>query len=221
MVVTSEPAASDPAPEPPPDAPADTPAPAEAPEGLRLVIGSDELRRRVDELGIDLAQRYRGKRPVFVSILKGATHFLADLTRSCPIELEIDFMSISSYGASNTSSGVVRIEKDLATNITGRHVVIVEDIVDTGLTLNYLLRVLQARDPESVAVCALLDKDVRRIVELPIEYRGFSIPDEFVIGYGLDYAQLYRNVDAIYAVEDVEALVHDPTRFVGGFFGTD
>lgn len=190
------------------------------PEGLRLLIDTARLQLRVRELAEELGHEYADKSPVFVTVLKGATQFLVDLTRACRFDMEIDFMSISSYGASHASSGVVRIEKDLSTDITGRHVVVVEDIVDTGLTLNYLLRVLKAREPASVAVCALLDKEVRRIVELPIAYRGFSVPDEYVIGYGLDYAQLYRNIDAVYAVEDVEALVAQPDRFVREFWPT-
>ncbi len=188
-------------------------------EGLRLIVSAEELEVRITELANAISADYAGKRPVFVTILKGATQFLADLTMRCSIDLEIDFMSISSFGSGRSSSGVVRIEKDLTTDITGRDVVVVEDIVDTGLTLNYLLRVLHARDPLSVSVCALLDKDVRRIVDLPIEYRGFSIPDSFVIGYGLDFEQLYRNIDAIYEVVDVDRLIASPDAFVAGLFG--
>lgn len=186
----------------------------EVAEGLRELIPSDTLHRRVAELGEQLRRDYDGARPVLVSVLKGATLFLADLARSAATDCEIEFMSISSYGSSQGSSGTVRIEQDLSTDVGGRDVLVVEDIIDTGLTLNYLLRVLKARDPASLRVCTLLDKDVRRIVDLPIDLVGFSIPDCFVIGYGLDYEELYRNVDAVYAVDDPGRLGADPARYV-------
>lgn len=182
-------------------------------DGLDLLIDAATLTGRIKELAAAISADYRDRDPVLVSVLKGATLFLADLVRMMDIDLEIDFMSISSFGSSATSSGVVRIEQDLSSSIEGRHVVVIEDIVDTGLTLHYLLRVLQARGPASLHVCALFDKDVRRIVELPITYRGFSIPDTFVLGYGLDYVELYRNVAALYAVSDVDALRGTPDRF--------
>ncbi len=201
------------------DAPgADTGVRDPVPPGLRLLVSGADLHARIESLAGDLRNDYEGRNPVLITVLKGATPFLADLVRAAGLDLEVDFMSISSYGAGQSASGVVRIEKDLSTDIAGRHVIVVEDIVDTGLTLNYLLRVLKARNPASLEVCSLLDKNVRRIVELPISYRGFSIPDEFVIGYGLDYEQKYRNIDAIYAVEDVSALVADPGRFAPDFF---
>jgi hypoxanthine phosphoribosyltransferase len=187
--------------------------------GLRELIPAADLHRRVGELAAEVARAYEGLRPVLVSVLKGATLFLADLVRAAGIDVEVDFMSISSYGSPNATSGVVRIEKDLEASIEGRHVLVIEDIVDTGLTLNYLLRVLAARRPASLRVCTLLDKDVRRIVELPIDFRGFAIPDEFVIGYGLDFDERYRNVDGIWAVDDVRKLESDPEVFVPVFFG--
>jgi hypoxanthine phosphoribosyltransferase len=189
--------------------------------GIERIIAPDELASRVADLGASVARDYAGLQPVFVTVLKGATLFLADLLRSCAIDCEVDFMSISSYGSGTSSSGVVRIEKDLSQSVEGRHVVVVEDIVDTGLTLHYLLRVLRAREPASLEVCTLLDKDVRRIVELPIRYRGFSIPDGFVIGYGLDFAGLYRNTDAIWRVDDVAAMQADPTVWVPTLLGAE
>lgn len=201
----------------PPPASEETPEESDAPPGLDLLIDSAALAARVRRLALELTEAYEGRRPVLVSVLKGATLFLADLVRHMDIECEVDFMSISSFG-SGGASGIVRIEQDLSGNIEGRHVVVVEDIVDTGLTLQYLLRVLAARHPASLEVCALFDKDVRRIVDLDIAFRGFSIPDRFVIGYGLDHDELYRNLDALYAVTDIEALVQEPARHVPSFF---
>lgn len=183
-------------------------------EGLKLLVPSDRLHARVDELARELRAAYAaGDRPVLVSVLKGATLFLADLVRAAAIDCEVEFMSISSYGSPHANSGTVRIEQDLSTDIAGRHVLVVEDIIDTGLTLNYLLRVLRAREPASLRVCTLLDKDVRRIVDLPIDHVGFAIPDVFVIGYGLDYLEEYRHVDAIYVADDLDALAADPSIY--------
>lgn len=182
--------------------------------GLRLLIGREQLHRRVSELGAELREVFgAGERPVLVSVLKGATLFLADLVRAAGIDCEVEFMSISSYGSPQANSGTVRIEQDLSTDVAGRHVLVVEDIIDTGLTLNYLLRVLRAREPETLRVCTLLDKDIRRIVEMPIDHVGFAIPDVFVIGYGLDYAEEYRHIDAVYVADDLDALAADPRRF--------
>jgi hypoxanthine phosphoribosyltransferase len=147
---------------------------------------------------------------VLVCVLKGSSLFLADVVRAAGIDLAVDFMSISAYGDPETHSGVVRIVKDLETDIGGRDVLIIEDIVDTGLTLTYLLRTLGARGPRSLRTATLLDKSVRRIVPVPIEYVGFEIPDVFVIGYGLDFQGLFRNLPDIYAVHDLEALGRDP-----------
>jgi len=189
------------------------------PDGLDVLIPPDELRERVAALGAELREEYADRRPVLVSVLKGATFFLADLVRACPIDCEVDFMSISSYGTAKASSGVVRIEQDLSSSIEGRDVLVVEDIIDTGLTLNYLLRVLRSRGPASVDVCCLLDKQVRRLVDLPVGRVGFEIPDTFVIGYGLDHAGLYRNLDAVYAVRDTGPLDDDPACFVPALYG--
>jgi hypoxanthine phosphoribosyltransferase len=161
-----------------------------------ILISPAEIAAKVEELGRLIAERYQGKELVLVSVLKGAVVFLADLMRAIPIPLAIDFLAISNYGGKG-ASGVVRIIKDLDQDIAGRHVLMVEDIVDTGLTLGYLLRTLQARHPASLQVCTLLDRSVRRIVDLPIAFRGFEIPDRFVVGYGLDYQHRYRNLPFI------------------------
>jgi len=162
-----------------------------------VLISPEQLDQRVKELGRDVSRDYAGKDLVMVGVLRGAVIFIADLLRSLDVPCEIDFMAVSSYGSSRDSSGVVRILKDLDDSITGRDVLIVEDIVDSGLTLNYLMRNLQARDPASLEVCSLLTKPERRRVEIPIKYVGFEIPNTFVVGYGLDYAQRYRNLDYV------------------------
>ena len=154
----------------------------------------EALRARVAELGEEISSDYAGRDLLLVGVLKGAVFFMADLMRQLTVPCEVDFMAISSYGAASDSSGVVRILKDLDSSIEGRHALIVEDIIDSGLTLQYLLRNLKARNPASLEACALLTKPERRRVELPIRYVGFEIPNRFVIGYGLDYAQRYRNL---------------------------
>jgi hypoxanthine phosphoribosyltransferase len=169
------------------------------PDGLidETLIGEDELRARVRELGAEIARDYQGRTPLLVCVLKGAFMFLGDLVRAIDLPVEVDFMAISSYGSGTQSSGIVRIVKDLEATIEGRDVIVVEDIVDSGLTLSYLLRSLQARRPASLEICALLTKPERREVEIPVRYVGFEIPDRFVIGYGLDYAERFRNLEAI------------------------
>jgi hypoxanthine phosphoribosyltransferase len=159
-----------------------------------VLVGTDELQRRVVDLGAEISRDYEGRDLVMICVLRGAVLFLADLLRHLTIPCEIDFMAVSSYGSQTDSSGVVRILKDLDSSIEGRHALIVEDIIDSGLTLQYLLRNLKARNPASLEACALLTKPERRRVELPIRYVGFEIPNRFVIGYGLDYAQRYRNL---------------------------
>ena len=166
------------------------------------LIDSERLHRRVVELGAELDADYAGRDLVLVGILKGALIFMADLMRALTVPCEIELMAVSSYGSSTVSSGVVRILKDLDTSIEGRDVLIVEDIVDSGLTLSYLMRTLKARDPASVEVCALLTKPDRRKVDLPIRYTGFEIPDRFVIGYGLDHAERFRNLPYVAALEE-------------------
>ena len=159
-----------------------------------ILITEGSIQNRVRELGEELSMDYKGKNPIVISILKGGVFFLADLTRAMHIPLMVDFMVVSSYGDSRETSGVVRLIKDLKEHIRHRHVILVEDIVDTGLTLDYLLKNLQARGPQSLEVCALLSKPARRRIEVPIKYIGFEIPEKFIVGYGLDYKQLYRNL---------------------------
>ena len=159
-----------------------------------VLIGQDEIRDRIGELGKEIAADYEGKSPLLVAVLKGAFIFMADLSRAIEIPLEVDFMAVSSYGASTRSSGVVRIVKDLDIDLAGRHVVIVEDIIDSGLTLRYLRKTLQARQPASLEVCALFVREGNNKVELDLRYVGFTIPPAFVIGYGLDVAERYRNL---------------------------
>ena len=158
------------------------------------LIDRDALQRRIAELGEEISADYAGRDLLLVGVLKGAVFFLADLMRHLTVTCEIDFMAISSYGASTDSSGVVRILKDLDLNIEGRHVLVVEDIIDSGLTLSYLVRTLEAREPATLEVCALLTKPERREVEVAVRYVGFEIPNRFVIGYGLDFAERYRNL---------------------------
>jgi hypoxanthine phosphoribosyltransferase len=167
-------------------------------EGIgETLVGADELRKRVAELGAEISRDYADKDLVLVGILRGAVLFLADLMRELTVPCEIDFMAVSSYGSNTDSSGVVRIMKDLDSSIEGRDVLIVEDIIDSGLTLQYLLRSLGARDPASLEVCSLLTKPERRRVDLPIRYVGFEIPNKFAIGYGLDHAQRYRHLSYV------------------------
>jgi len=159
-----------------------------------ILVESDDLARRVLELGEQISAEYAGRTLLLIGVLKGALFFLSDLMRALEVECEVDFMALASYGSATDSSGVVRILKDLDASIEGRDVLIVEDIVDSGLTLSYLMRTLRAREPASLEVCALLTKPERRKVDLPIRYVGFEIPNRFVIGYGLDHAERYRNL---------------------------
>ena len=165
-----------------------------------VLIAKETLAARVAELGAEVSADYEGRDLLLVGVLKGAFFFLADLMRHLTVPCEIDFMAISSYGASTDSSGVVRILKDLDAPIQDRDVLIVEDIIDSGLTLQYLMRNLGARDPASLEVCALLTKPERLRVDLPAKYVGFEIPNEFAVGYGLDHAQRYRNLDYVAAL---------------------
>lgn len=162
-----------------------------------IIVTEAEIQARIKELAAQLSDEYRDKFPLFVGILKGAVPFLADLTKRMDIYLEMDFMAVSSYGVATRSSGVVKINKDLDGILQGRHLVIVEDIIDTGLTLSYLVDILQRRNPKSIKVVTLLDKPARRSVDIKPDYFGFSCPDEFVVGYGLDYAERYRNLPYI------------------------
>lgn len=159
-----------------------------------VLITSKDIKGKTAELAHQIMADYQGKDLLLVCILKGGLMFLADLMRQIDLPLEIDFMAVSSYGDSTESSGVVRILMDLETNIQGRNVLIVEDIIDTGRTLNYIIQNLRTRHPASLKICTLLNKTARRVLDIPVDYVGFEIPDKFVIGYGLDYGEIYRNL---------------------------
>jgi hypoxanthine phosphoribosyltransferase len=171
---------------------------------LEVLIPTEKIRERIEELGARIARDYAGLNPLLIGVLKGACLFLSDLMRAADIPLNVEFMAISSYGAEMRTSGEVRILKDLDVAIQGRHILVVEDIVDTGLTLSYLLANLKSRGAESVKLAALLDKFERREKEVPIDYLGFKIPDKFVVGYGLDFAERYRNLPFIAVVKNPE-----------------
>lgn len=169
---------------------------------LEVLISSESIQERIRELGADIARDYADKNPLMIGVLKGACTFLSDLMRAADIPLAVEFMAISSYGAEMRTSGEVRILKDLDVAIEGRHILVVEDIVDTGLTLSYLLANLKSRGAASVKLAALLDKFERREKQVPIDYLGFKIPDKFVVGYGLDFAERYRNLPYIGVVRN-------------------
>ncbi len=173
---------------------------AQAPPIGEILVQPDQLKERVKALGMQIAEDYEGRDVLLVGVLKGAMFFLSDLMRNISGTCEVDFMAVASYGSATDSSGVVRILKDLDTPIEGRHVLIVEDIVDSGLTLQYLLRNLGARDPASLEVCALLTKPERRKADVPIRYVGFEIPNRFAIGYGLDHNERWRNLPYVAAL---------------------
>src|SRR5213595_3357248 len=175
----------------------------------KVLIEEDAVAARVAELGADVSADYAGRDLLLVGVLKGAVFFMADLMRHLTVTCEVDFMAISSYGAATDSSGVVRILKDLDINIAGRDVLVVEDIIDSGLTLSYLMRNLEAREPASLEICALLTKPERREIDVPVRYVGFEIPNRFVIGYGLDFAERYRNLPYVGVLD--ESLVLDGT----------
>jgi hypoxanthine phosphoribosyltransferase len=171
----------------------------------KVLIEEEAVAARVGELGAEISVDYAGRDLLLVGVLKGAVFFMADLMRNLTIPCEVDFMAISSYGASTDSSGVVRILKDLDINIEGRDVLVVEDIIDSGLTLSYLIRNLESRNPATLEVCALLTKPERREIDVHVRYTGFEIPNEFVIGYGLDFGERYRNLPYV-AVLDPDAV---------------
>ena len=167
----------------------------------KILISEEELKGKNVELGRKITKDYKGKDLLVVGILKGSSIFMSDLIREIDLPLQIDYMVVSSYGTSTESSGVVRIVKDLQHSIEGKHILIVEDIVDTGLTLAYICEILKGRGPESVSICTLLDKPIRRKKQFPIEYIGFEVPDEFIVGYGIDYAENYRNLPFVGALK--------------------
>ena len=162
-----------------------------------VLFTEEQLRQKVDELGAQITADYQGKNPLIVSVLKGSYVFMADLTRRINVPCQVDFMVVSSYGAGTKTSGEVQIIKDLENSIDGRDLIIVEDILDSGVTLNYLMKVLTARGANSIRLCTLLSKPDRRRVDVPVDYLGFEIPAEFVVGYGLDFAERYRNLPYI------------------------
>lgn len=170
------------------------------------IVDQETLRSRIKELGAQLASDYAGQVPVLVGILNGSIPFLADLSRACPIELEVDFLGLTRFG----EGGRVDIAFDCASDLTGRHVVLVEDIVDTGLTLSSLRGMIEIRRPASLATVTLIDKSARRLVDVPLEYRGFEVGDEFLIGYGMDWENTYRNLPSLWTVMDFGAFVLDP-----------
>jgi len=168
-----------------------------------VLLNEEQIHTRVRELGEQISRDYAGKEVLIVGILKGAFVFCADLLRALSVPVQVDFMAVSSYGASTESSGVLRILKDLDASVTGRHVLLVEDIVDTGLTLRYLREYLERQGPASLRICTLLDKPARRQTPVTVEYVGFQIPDEFIVGYGIDYAENYRSLPYIGVIGDV------------------
>ncbi len=163
----------------------------------RVLLSAEDLSSRIAEIGAKITEDYAGKEILMIGVLRGAVIFMADLARTIKVPVAIDFMAVSSYGAAMNSSGVVRIMKDLDENIEGKHILVVEDIIDSGLTLNYLLDNLKSRKPASIKLCTLLNKPERRKVKVTIDYNGFDVPDYFVVGYGLDYAEKYRNLPFI------------------------
>lgn len=170
-------------------------------EHVRVMLTEEEVDRRIQELGDQISKDYAGKEVHLVCVLKGGSFFMCELAKRITVPVSLDFMSVSSYGSDTKSSGVVKIVKDLDEPLTGKDVLVVEDIVDSGRTLSYLMEMLQDRNPASLHLCTLLDKPERRVVDVTVDYTGFEIPDEFVVGYGLDYDQRYRNLPFIGVVE--------------------
>jgi hypoxanthine phosphoribosyltransferase len=168
--------------------------PEMAPDIAEILLTAENLEERVWQMGQEISQDYAGRTPLFVGVLKGVLFFMADLLRAMTIPVEVDFMAVSSYSAQTRSQGVVRLEKDLEIPLAGRHVVFIEDVIDTGLTLSYLLRNLRERQPASLNVCTLFNKPHSRLIDIPVQYKGFDLPDRFVVGYGLDYRERYRNL---------------------------
>jgi hypoxanthine phosphoribosyltransferase len=160
----------------------------------RILLTQEEIQHRVVELAAEISRDYAGRNPLLVGVLKGVIFFMTDLLRAITIPVELDFMAISRYNPQQSTGGAVRLVKDLEEVIAGRHLIFVEDVIDTGLTLSYLLRLLQARGPASLEVCVLFNKPHHRLVNMPLKYRGFDLPDRFVVGYGLDYREAYRHL---------------------------
>ena len=173
-------------------------------ETIKVLVSEEEVEKRIRDLGEKISKDYEGKQVHLICVLKGGVFFMCDLAKSITVQVSMDFMSVSSYGDGTTSSGVVKIAKDLDESLEGKDVLVVEDIIDSGRTLSYLLEILKKRNPNSMKLCTLLDKPERRVMDVNVDYVGFNIPDEFVVGYGLDYAQKYRNLPYIGVVEGVE-----------------
>ncbi len=173
-------------------------------ETIKVLIPEEEVTRRIEEIGRQISEEYKGRQIHMICVLKGGVFFMCELAKKIKVPVSLDFMSVSSYGDGTSSNGVVRIVKDLDESLEGKDVLVVEDIVDSGRTLSYLLEILAKRKPNSMRLCTLLDKPDRRVREVKVDYVGFEIPDEFVVGYGLDYAQKYRNLPYIGIVEGVE-----------------
>ncbi len=173
-------------------------------KAFQIVYSQEAIGQRVRELGEEISRDYGGKVPVLVSILKGSVVFLADLMRSITVPVHIDFMAITSFERGGRPGGVVRIIKDLDLQVSGRDILLVEDIIDTGLTAGYLVKTLEAREPRSLQICTLLDRRVRRLAQLPLQYVGFDVPDQYLVGYGLDHRQIYRNLPFLALLPDDE-----------------
>lgn len=173
-------------------------------ETIKVLLSEDKVDARIEELGRQISKDYAGKQVHLIGILKGSVFFMCELAKRITVPVSMDFMSVSSYGDGTVSSGIIKIAKDLDESLEGKHVIVIEDIIDSGRTLSYLLEILSRRLPETMSLCTLLDKPDRRVKEVKVDYVGFEIPDEFVVGYGLDYAQKYRNLPYIGVVEGVE-----------------
>lgn len=184
----------------------------------QVLFTEDQIKNRIFELSETINDDYKNKYPIFVGVLKGVFIFMADLLRQINIECDVDFLAISNYSNDARKRGVVRLVKDLDIPIEGRHVLFIEDVIDTGLTLNYILRNLQERSPASLEVCTLFDKPTRRLIELPIRYKGFDLPDKFIIGYGLDYNERYRNIPyvGLLKAEIFQQVVNHPIKLKQG-----
>ena len=159
-----------------------------------VVLTPEQIQGRIAELGVAITRDYQHRNPIFIGVLKGVLFFMADLLRQVPLPLEVDFLAVSNYSSESRNQGLVRLVKDLDIPLTGRHVVFVEDVIDTGLTLNYLLKILRSQQPASMEVCVLFNKARHRLIEIPIKYKGFDLPDKFVVGYGLDHREKFRNL---------------------------
>jgi hypoxanthine phosphoribosyltransferase len=187
----------------PSEGPCYSPGMAELPAVSEVILSEEEIRRRVDEIGVQISADYRDREPLVVAVLRGAAIFHADLVRRLGPQIRIDFIAVSSYGAETESSGEVMLVKDLETSVHDTDLILVEDIVDTGLTLDYLVRLIQSRRPRSLRVCSLLSKTSRRKLPVRIDYLGFEIPDRFVVGYGLDFDQRFRNLPYLGAIDGI------------------